>query len=302
MSGEPRARKAASVRAKLLGLSSKEGIAFDHLAHRYAVERLLARLQASPHREAFILKGAMLFPVWGLSALRPTRDLDLMGLVAPDQKGVARLIAEVASVPVAEDGLAFPADRIAAEAIRGQARYPGVRIRMLGILGTMRIAMRIDIGTGDSLVPPPIRVSFPALLDGDPPEVLGYCRELVVAEKFEAMVALGGANSRMKDFFDIWALSANFEFEEAPLREAIGETFRRRGTPMPSGKPTALSEQFASEKSKMAQWNAFASKTALAGTDPRLHEVCLFVWEFLGPILEPGADGMRTWRPGKGWA
>jgi hypothetical protein len=285
LSGDAKAAKAASVRAKLLTLSTSTGITFDLLAQRYAVERLLVRLQRSPHEQTFILKGAMVFLTWGVTLPRPTRDLDLMGFVAPETEELARIFREIISVPVEEDGLAFLPETVVADQIREEDLYAGVRVKMRVMLGSMRIALQIDVGTGDSLIPEPIAATFPALLGGEAPVLRSYSRELVVVEKFEAIVKLGEQNSRMKDFFDVWFLATKFDLDADLLRDAITNTFRRRGTSLPKDRPLPLTEVFTTNPAKQVQWKAFVSKSGLDSMAPSLEQAVDTIWALVRPVL-----------------
>lgn len=301
MSDAAKASKAASVRAKLLNLATTTGVTFDLLAQRYAVERLLFRLQRSSHERTFILKGAMVFLTWGVTLPRPTRDLDLMGFVAPDTSELARIFSEIIAVRVEEDGLAFLADGIVAEQIKDEDLYAGVRVKLRALLGSMRIALQVDVGTGDALVPEPIPTVFPSLMGGEGPVLRSYSRELVIAEKFEAMVKLGEANSRMKDFFDIWFLATNFDFDGTRLRDAIVHTFRRRGTPLPTERPLPLTDVFTASTPKQTQWKAFVAKSGLASSPPSLNDVGETIWRLLKPVLRQKDDRSMAWKPTSGW-
>ncbi len=278
MSSSAKRAKATSVRARLLNLANQQQRPFDLLVQRYAIERLLYRLTRSSHADSFILKGAMVFLTWGIDLPRPTRDLDLMGLVTPETRRLVEIFGEIVSVPVEEDGLHFDAQRITAEQIREEEAYAGIRVKVPALLGSMRIALQIDVGTGDSLIPEPEKTAFPSLLGDDPPVLRSYSRYLMVAEKFEAMVKLGEINSRMKDYYDVWLMARTFDFDLQALREALVHTFTRRGTELPGGRPPALSEAFHGTPAKQQQWRAFATKAKLAGELPGLTEVCDVVW------------------------
>ena len=190
----------ASVLARLRNVAVERGTDFQVILSRYVLERLLYRLSISPHRDRFILKGALLFPLWLAEAFRPTRDLDLLGFGDPRPEELAKVFRELMSIEALEDGVAFDLGRLQAEPIRDTAAYDGVRARTEARLGTARIPVRIDIGFGDVIVPQPDETEYPVLLDGPAPRLRVYPKEAVVAEKFEAIVALGADNSRIKDF------------------------------------------------------------------------------------------------------
>ena len=106
---------------------------------------------------------------------------------------------------------------------------------MTALLEKARMTLQVDVGFSDRVVPGPEEIDFPTLLDFPAPHLLGYTRETVVAEKFEAMVKLGILNSRMKDFFDIWTLSREFSFDGSTLSKAVKTTFENAGHTCPAG-------------------------------------------------------------------
>jgi predicted nucleotidyltransferase component of viral defense system len=229
--------RAASVRQRLLNLAKERGEEFNFVLLRYGLERLLFRLGESRHAGTFVLKGAMLFPLWSGSPHRATKDMDLLGSGAPDIARFVAIFRDVAAADV-DDGVTFLPATVAGAAIREEAVYDGVRITLDGRLGVARIAVQADVGFGDAVMPPPVENSYPELLADMPaPRLRVYARETAIAEKVEAMVTLGLGNSRMKDFFDVWYLARTFEFDEAVLRKAIPATFARRQTSMPNAMP-----------------------------------------------------------------
>lgn len=286
MTPDARSSRAASIRQRLINAATATGRPFDLLAQRYAVERLLLRLQHSPHADQFILKGAMVFLTWGIDLPRPTRDLDLMGFITPDAARLTLTFREVIATQVDEDGLDFPAESVTATHIMEQDHYSGIRVRLNALLGTMGIPVQIDVGTGDALHPLPQPVAFPSILGLTEPVLRAYARELVIAEKFEAMVSLGEANSRMKDFFDIWFLASSFSIDSPLLAEALVRTFDRRKTPLPSIRPLPLTAGFLSNPGKVTQWKAFLNKARLATMAPSLPEAGEVIWRLLEPCLK----------------
>jgi predicted nucleotidyltransferase component of viral defense system len=196
-----------SVFQRLLNHARAQGEDFNLLLFRYGVERLLYRLSISPYAEKFILKGASLFLVWKGQNYRVTKDADLLGLGPADADhliGVFRELCRTASVDV--DGIEFVPDTVRAIPIREEQHYDGIRVTLEGLLHQARIPLQIDIGFGDAITPAPEKVTFPTLLNAPAPKLLAYPRYTMVAEKLEAMVRLGIANSRMKDFYDVVAL------------------------------------------------------------------------------------------------
>ncbi len=296
---------AASVRARLLSLAKVNREDFTYVLTRYALERLLARLERSAYRETFTLKGAMLFRVWSPTLHRPTKDLDLLGTGAPDIGRLQAIFRELCEVPVDADGVVFDPKTVQAARIREDAEYEGVRVNMTAHIGSARLELQVDVGFGDAVTPAIVEVEFPTLLGTPAPRLRAYPRETVVAEKLEAMVHLGIANSRMKDFFDVWFLAKTFAFDGAALSAAIRATFERRGTPIPETIPTALTPAFSADATKVTQWRAFMARGKLAPGDLSLGQVVASIAPFLGPALEAAQEGRvltAQWPPkGPAW-
>ena len=246
------------------------------------MERLLYRLSRSAHRDSFVLKGALLFRVWDTPDSRATRDIDFLAFLDNSPENLAAIFRDVCTIND-DDGLVFDPDSINAKTIKEYADYEGVRIRFRGLLGKARITMQIDIGFGDKVHPAIMHADYPVILDLPAPSLRMYPRETVVAEKVEAMIHLGSMNSRMKDFYDIWRLSQQFEFDPDVLSEAVRQTLKHRGTKLiPLDRLQAdLLENDTLEK----QWSAFLAKSGVTGPgtfDETLDEIV----NFLGPLFE----------------
>lgn len=252
----------ASVRARLLNLSKTSGQNFDLVLTRFALERLLFRLGQSVHADRFVLKGAMLLMTWFDDPYRGTRDLDLLGFGDPNPDGMLATFRDILAQE-AGDGIHFDVGALRVDRIREELEYGGLRLRTTAEISGARINVMIDIGFGDAIEPGSELVDYPSMLDLPQPRLRAYARETVIAEKFQAMVALGRANSRMKDFYDIWILSRSFTFDDDRLPRAIAATFARRGTPIPEELPDALSPSFAADTQKQQQWRAFVEDVAL---------------------------------------
>jgi len=275
----------ASVRARLLNLARQKGQVLDLLLTRFAIERLLHRLSISEHRDQFVLKDAMLLTTWFNDPHRPTRDLDLLGFGDPNAQRMLSIFREVCAIQ-ADDGVTFDTAQLRVERIREELPYGGFRLRTTATLAGARLVVVIDIGFGDAIEPGLEEIDLPVLLDLPAPHLRAYARETVIAEKFQAMVALGLANSRMKDFYDIWMLSRHFGFDPERLSSAIAATFERRSTEVPVELPDALSPVFAQNDAKQKQWTAFIRD--LSGDVPPLERVVQDLAAFLMPYARRG--------------
>lgn len=300
MTNRPPRDMGASVRHRLLNLSRQRGEDFQFLLTRYGLERLLYRLAKSAHARTFVLKGAALFQLWTGQPHRSTRDLDLLGHGTPDPERIRMVFQEVCSAAVENDGLIFLTDGIQAAPIKEDDIYQGIRLKIEARLENARIALQVDIGFGDAITPGPESVTFPVLLDFPAPLLQAYPRETVVAEKFHAMVVLGIANSRMKDFYDLWTLAHHFEFAGPILCAAFRATFDRRQTPLPAKTPLALTSRFGMDSSKSIQWTAFVRKGRLSESPASLNEVVQVLKSFLMPptrALVSNETFEQTWVP-----
>ncbi len=253
---EPKRNMGASIRARLLKLAKERDQPNDLLLTRYALERLLYRLSTTKYRDRFVLKGAMLMTTWFEAPFRPTRDLDLLGFGDPKPDAMLAVFREICGVEE-DDGVVFDVKGLAVDLIREELEYGGLRIKTDAEIAGARVRIVIDIGFGDAIEPGAVELELPVLLDLPAPRLRAYPRETVIAEKFQAMVQFGRANSRMKDLYDIWLLSRAYEFKGEGLARAIAATFSRRKTPLPADPPYALTRPFADDRAKQQQWASF---------------------------------------------
>ena len=295
---------AASIRQQLANHARATRQDFQTVLFRYGVERLLYRIGESPHSERFVLKGATLFIVWGAAVHRPTRDLDLLGFGNSEVEAVCQDFREILAVPAHGDGIVFQPETVRGDAIRKGKGYQGVRLKLRATLEGAKIPIQVDVGFGDVVVPNPQLGPFPSLLDLPLPQVRLYPREVVVAEKFEAMVALGDTNSRMKDFFDLWVISGSFGFSGRDLQAAVEATFTRRGTALPTATPVALTPAFFADTKVVGWWSAFLSKIGQPGLHVALADVAVSLATFLMPIAvacQRERPLASVWQPGGPW-
>ena len=276
----------ASVRARLQNLSRETGRSFEQLLVAYAHERLLYRLSVSELVDRFVLKGAMLLTAWFTEPHRATRDLDLLGFGEPGPEAMLEAFRVILGDEV-DDGVQFDLHALRVDRIREELAYGGLRLRTTASIAGARVAVTVDIGFGDAVEPGAEVMDYPAMLDFPAPRIRAYSRETVIAEKFQAMVMLGRANSRMKDFYDIWLLSRSGEFDDERLALAIAATFGRRETEIPLELPDGLTLAFAEDDQKQRQWTAFVREVTLKPGS--LIEVIETVGKFLMPHARAAA-------------
>lgn len=282
----------ASVRARLLAVAKERNQPFQLLLTRYVLERLLHRLTHTPHHRRFALKGAMLVTTWFENPHRPTRDMDFLGFGDPDPEAMISIFREVCGV-AADDGIEFDPAALRVDQIREALEYGGLRLRTVATVAGARINVVIDIGFGDAVEPGLEEIELPVLLDQPAPRLQAYARETVIAEKFQAMVMLGRANSRLKDFYDVWVLSRSYAFEGERLARAMAATFQRRRTPLPTDLPDALTSTFAQDPIKRQQWQALLRD--VSGQAGALEDVVRDLAAFLMPHVERARTSGNTW-------
>jgi hypothetical protein len=274
----------ASIKDRLRNLAVKLNRPFDYILMHYFIERLLYRLSTSPYADNFILKGGLLLYTIFQKDARATRDIDFLGRnIAAVPERVARIFSEIARMP-SDDAVLFDEGSISAQSIREGADYEGVRVKLTAYLDKSRHLLQFDVGFGDIVVPDPVEVEYPSLLDMGTPRLRAYPLESVIAEKFQAIVYLGESNSRMKDFYDIYELCGSFDFDGKILCEAIRKTFERRMTALPQT-PSVFSDAFLLLPDKNTQWKAFQKRIGISeGKD--FQEIIIALKNFLSPIYD----------------
>lgn len=292
-----------SIMDRLKNQARSRGVPFNEILTYYVLERFLYRLAESKYRNDFVLKGALLMSLWPGGLSRSTRDIDLRGFVHHDPDQITKIFREICDVQGDQDSLIFEMGSIRTEIIREGASYSGLRVHLQASLGKSRISFRVDISFTDPIVPEAETADFPTILDFDAPTLRVYPAATVVAEKVEAIVQLGAVNSRMKDFFDLYYISQQFELDGKQLTDAIQATFKSRGSRIPAELPVGLSSSFG--ESNQALWAAFLKRGRIAASAPQeLCDVLKDLRRFLGPLLENLADNKafeRPWQPGRGW-
>lgn len=293
----------ASVRQRLLNQSRTQDRPFQELLQYFAMERFLYRLARSPFADRFILKGALLLTAWRAPVARPTIDIDLAGRTNNKPDHLEEVVGTVCSIAVEPDGIEFNRSSIEVSRIKGDADYEGVRARFHATLARARIPMQLDIGFGDIITPGPIRLEYPTLLDFPPPVLRAYPKETVIAEKLEALTALGVLNSRIKDYYDLALLSRMYSFEGERLAAAIVATFRHRGTTI-EAEPIGLTEAFYGDPARSLQWRAFVRRSRFGEEAGSLVNLIGEIRPFALPVLsEVAAENSfkARWNPGGPW-
>ena len=253
---------AASVLAKLKNKAKKEDKSVQLCLQLFAQEEFVRRIEKSDYSDNFILKGGLL--IYSLSGYesRSTVDIDfLITHVSNNLDRAEEMLNEIINVQTENDYISF--EIVKKEQIALHRKYPGVAFSIAGHIKNVRIPFGVDLGIGDVIVPNGQKRKLQTQLMGfEPPEINTYSLESVVAEKFDAILSMMEFSSRMKDYFDIYYLSQNFEFDTDILATALRETFRNRG------RNYSISDfdhvmAFAGNKEMIRKWNAFIKKLKL---------------------------------------
>lgn len=296
---------AASIRYRLLNLSKERREDYNYLLILYLGERLLYRLSKSRYQQQFILKGATLFKVWNGEPHRATKDLDFLSFGNNEVEYIEKVFQEICLINCEENGIIFLSESIKAQVIKEDQQYEGVRVEIIGKLGTNQCKLQVDIGFGDVVTPNPQEELINTILPDTPkPKLIIYPRETVIAEKFQAMVDLGIKNSRLKDFYDIWFLCKDFEFQGDLLCQAIGNTFKRRKTEIPIKEPLAFTQEFTNNPQKSKEWAAFLNKIKKGNPQLAFDEVVTVIKSFIMPPCIASAKNEKfdkVWNVGGFW-
>ena len=302
MTRRPLKNVGASVRARLLARSRETGEDFQFLLWRYTVERFLFRLDRSPYRHRFVLKGAMLFALWNESFHRQTQDIDFAAYGSSETDDVVPALQHVCRIAV-DDGVTFDVDHMTTAPIRGATDKGGIRIRFRATVDRARVTVQVDVGFGDSIQPPPADAQFPPLLDTATSRVLAYPKEAVVSEKFRATIEHGEQTSRYKDFFDLYLMARRFPFDGARLMQALAATFD--GRPAPTDDiPLSLTTRFYSDTTRSERWRTYLAKRGRLRAPLDFGTVGELVTLFLTPpwrALSRGDRFATAWPPGGPW-
>ena len=285
-----------------MNIARAEGIDFDALLLRYFQERFLYRLAISEFSDHLVLKGGLLLICLKMPVSRPTKDIDFLAEQVKNEPAeiehIFRSIAEISC----DDGVRFIPSSITSERIKEDADYEGIRLKIDATLGQARKRLQMDIGFGDIIVPRANLMEFPTLLEEKPPKLKAYSIESIISEKFEAMVKLAMANSRMKDFYDVYSLSLGHNFQGSRLKKAIESTFQRRKTTLPDN-PLVFRPEFHKDKGRQRQWIAFLRKSRLSKVNRELNQIMERITIFLRPIVSSIRDKARMdklWNPTAG--
>ncbi len=275
---------ADSVKARLKNQAIKSGRLFQEELVAYCLERTIYRISISKYNENFTLKGGIfLYAIFDGEFSRATRDIDLLASSLENEVEVIKKVFEEIFSIESDDAIKYKTESLSINTITEFKEYQGINIKIMAMLDKTAIPVSIDIGFGDIIYPDRVMMDFPVLLEMDAPRIYAYSLASVIAEKLEAIVSLGYANSRYKDFYDIYILSNQFDFDSLELSTAIIETFKHRKTTMDD--IVIFEEGFSKDRTRNLRWKSFISKKRVM-LQIELTEAINGIENFLSPIIE----------------
>jgi len=221
--------KAMSLKARIRNLAKEKNVPAQALLQTWMFQRFLARLEKSAHKDRFVLKGGVLVSAWVGVERRTTMDMDMTVRDMPlNDEAMLSVIREICSTE-AHDDVSFSVLRI--EPIREDDIYGGRRVSLSAGYDVMDVPMSIDISTGDAITPEPQKSCVRCVLGGSQQAVVwAYPVETVLAEKVETILSRGIANTRGRDFYDVFILTATQPYDKAMFKKALEATARHRGS------------------------------------------------------------------------
>ena len=288
---------AISVKERLKKQAIEDGKTMQDKLVTFGLERTIYRLSVSKYAEKFTLKGGIfLYALFDGEYARATIDIDLLAQHIPnDAEEMKNVFNDIFSIKC-DDALRFDLNTLKVINITEFKEYHGINVSIMGYLDRTRIPISIDIGFGDAVYPERMKMEFPVLLDMDIPEVYAYSIYSVIAEKFEAFVSLGLANSRYKDFYDIYVLADSYDLNGMELMNAIIETFAHRETSF--NDIAAFEDDFIKDETRQGRWRTFIKKKK-ALVQVEFEETMQLLKELLLPIVDSILNDNtfeQTWR------
>ena len=274
-------------------LARQSGEDVQQLQTLYVLEALLARLAVSRHRADFVLKGGVLLAAF--AARRPTKDIDLQATgLENDADAVAARFWEIAHIEL-PDGVVFDTQGLTATVIREVDEYAGIRVRLVGGLGNARVTIGIDVNFGDPIWPSPSLINLPRILDlgQEPLTLLGYPLTMVLAEKIVTAIDRGEANTRWRDFADVYTLSRAHPVDGAEFAASLAVVAAYRHVQLDPLLPRLVGMPLRGQ----AKWFAWRRRT---GRERELPELFAEVLESLAMFADPVLAGAKAakWNPG----
>lgn len=257
-------KSSTQIKALIRNLAKEKEINAQILLRNYMLERLLERISKSEYKDNIILKGGMLVAALVGVDMRSTIDMDATIKSYPvNQESIEAVFEVILAMPI-DDGVKMTLKRI--DEIRDEDQYSGYRVSIEAVMDNARIPIKVDITTGDEITPKEVIYTFDLLLEDRSIDILAYNIETVIAEKFETILTRNIANTRMRDFYDIYILVKlqGYRIEHELLSEAVRKTSEKRGSVsvLPDGQ--AILEEVRLDNGLERHWLNYQRKNSYA--------------------------------------
>lgn len=272
-----------SIKDRLKNVARENSRLYQEVLTTYALERTLFRIGLSKYKDNFTLKGGIfLYAFYDKDYPRSTTDIDLRAdRISGERESLLSIFSDIFRIKF-DDGIEYDESTLRAREITKQDDYKGLNISVTALLGNSRLPVSIDVGFGDVVVPAKKEITFPVLLNMEAPQIYSYSMESTLAEKFEAIVSLGYANSRLKDFYDIYVILRDGQIDLVMLKEALVQTFRNRNTSFDD--IVVFEPSFAQDSERLKRWNSFVKKKRALVQVP-FESVVAKIQDFFAPIV-----------------
>lgn len=219
---------AASTLARLKNKSKETGRSYQLCLQLFCQEEFLRRLENSKYSNNFILKGGLFIYTLTSFESRSTIDIDFLIKKLPNTPDeIMMILKEIIQSNSENDYVKFNINKV--ERINITKKYSGIGANLIAQIKNTKTTVNIDLGVGDIIVPKQEKRSIITQLEGfRAPLINTYSLESTIAEKLDAILSLMEFGSRMKDYYDIYYLANQFNFNGEMLQKAIRETFMNR--------------------------------------------------------------------------
>lgn len=264
-------------------LAKDSGLTQLELYQRFMFERILERISVSKYNENFILKGGLLLSAMlGINS-RSTRDMDISikGIDVSKDK-MLKILNEILSIDI-NDKVKFEVVNITD--IRADDEYGGNKYHLVGKLENLKVALEIDISTGDEITPKELNFEYTSIFDNKKIYIGTYNIETILSEKIETILRRGKYNTRMKDYYDVYFFLTKLknEINLEIFKQALNNTLRKREAFDYYNDYKQILNILTNDERINNYWNTYKKKTKYA-QNIEFNEIIKALEEFLDNI------------------
>ncbi len=251
-------KSATGLKAKVRNISKGDNKIAQTMIRIFFMERFLERVSLSKYKDQFVLKGGMLVSSLIGIHLRSTMDIDTTVKALPLTKDeLEKVILEICKIPL-EDNISFRI--VDMEMIMDEFDYPGIRVHMEAMLERLKQPVKIDVSTDDAITPGAIEYKYPLMFEERDICLNTYNIETLLAEKSQTIINRGLANTRMRDFYDLYEIVQKLEFSWDIYRQAFYLTCKKRETIFSREKVEEDLKNLSASIEMEKMWNQFKHK------------------------------------------